>query len=293
VLSRFQIAKAKRADVLIIVHPKSGGTWLRVMLFRLYQEKYHFSSRRVFKTDELYRQSPRLPKFLITNGHYSYEGAVKKAWPSLRREVEAGHKKVLFVARHPCDIVVSWYLQFTKRTKAYKRELINRTLKNPVNREAIEMWEFVMHPEIGLPGLIDYFNTWHQYLSGLKNVLLVRYEDLRSNPHETLRRITDFMGKSFSPEVIKEAVEFASMENLRKLEKANYFQNAGLSLRNANDPDTLKVRRGKVGGYRDYFTPEQVAQLDSLVQNRLDPIFGYGKATADERERESVVEAGT
>src|SRR6266852_5201008 len=68
--SRLQSAKARRADVLIIVHPKAGGTWLRVMLFRLYQTRYHLSSRRVFKSDELRRENRALPRFLITNGHY-------------------------------------------------------------------------------------------------------------------------------------------------------------------------------------------------------------------------------
>jgi len=35
------------------------------------------------------------------------------------------------------------------------------------------------------------------------------------------------------------------------------------------------VRKGKVGGYRDFFTEEQCAQLDAMVAE-LDPIFGYG-----------------
>jgi hypothetical protein len=48
-----------------------------------------------------------------------------------------------------------------------------------------------------------------------------------------------------------------------------------LRLRNPDDPDTLKVRRGKVGGYRDYFTPEQAAHMEQLVRDRLSPTFNY------------------
>jgi alcohol sulfotransferase len=35
------------------------------------------------------------------------------------------------------------------------------------------------------------------------------------------------------------------------------------------------VRRGKVGGYRDYFDDEQVAAIDELMSRRAGPLFGY------------------
>ena len=37
-------------------------------------------------------------------------------------------------------------------------------------------------------------------------------------------------------------------------------------------------RRGKVGGYRDYFSPEQVAELEALMRERLSPSLGYTPA---------------
>jgi hypothetical protein len=43
----------------------------------------------------------------------------------------------------------------------------------------------------------------------------------------------------------------------------------------ASNPESFKVRRGKVGGYRDYLSPEQAAALDQLVSGRLSPAFGY------------------
>lgn len=274
-LSNFQIAKARRADVVIIVHPKGGGTWLRVMVSRLYQMKYGLPPRRVVKTDEFYNRNPSLPRFLVTNGHYSYEGTLEKSLQSQEWESEFPQKKVVLFTRHPCDIAVSWYLQYTKRTKPYKRELIAHELKHPIRREDISMWEFVMHPELGLPGLIAYFNTWERLLSKLDNKLIIRYEDLRAKPSETLKQLMSFIGESCTDDAIEEAVKFASFDNMRELEKSNYFSNSGLTLRNPNDPDTYKVRRGKVGGYKDYFTEEQVTQMEDMVRTRLSPTFGY------------------
>jgi len=50
--------------------------------------------------------------------------------------------------------------------------------------------------------------------------------------------------------------------------------------KNVNDPNTFKVRKAKVGGYRDYFDDEQVAELNALVDATLLPVFGYTSAEA-------------
>jgi hypothetical protein len=48
-----------------------------------------------------------------------------------------------------------------------------------------------------------------------------------------------------------------------------------MKLRNASDASTFKVRRGKVGGYREDFNPEQVAELEQLVRQNIAPELGY------------------
>jgi hypothetical protein len=42
-----------------------------------------------------------------------------------------------------------------------------------------------------------------------------------------------------------------------------------------SNPESFKVRRGKVGGYRDYFTDDQVAEIEGLIQKHLSQVFGY------------------
>jgi hypothetical protein len=73
-------------------------------------------------------------------------------------------------------------------------------------------------------------------------------------------------------------VQFGSFDNLRQLEGQGFFRQGGLKRRDAGDPESFKVRRGKVGGYRDYFTDEQVAELEGLMAARLSPSLGYGPA---------------
>ena len=74
-----------------------------------------------------------------------------------------------------------------------------------------------------------------------------------------------------------EAVRFASVENLRELERKSFFRSSGIRMmpKDRGNPDSYKVRRAKVGGYRDYFADDKLAAIDALVQSRLAPVFGY------------------
>ena len=44
---------------------------------------------------------------------------------------------------------------------------------------------------------------------------------------------------------------------------------------NADDPSSFKVRRGKVGGWRDYVTDAQADALEAMVRERLNPVYRY------------------
>ena len=116
--------------------------------------------------------------------------------------------------------------------------------------------------------------------SKIQNLLVVRYEDLRAHPEVEMARIVEFLGLEPKLEFLKDTAEFASVENLRKKEQENYFWRSGsrVQAKDVNDPNTFKVRKAKVGGYRDYFDDDQVAELDAMVDSRLLAKFGYTSA---------------
>ena len=274
-LSRLELAIANRAGLLIIGHPKSGNTWLKVMLARLSQVRHGLEDSALIGSDELALRHPAIPRLAATNGWYSYEGSVGKVLAVDAPDDPLRNKPILLLARNPIDIAVSWFYQFTRRQSAHKQELINHFIDNPIDRHLITMWDFVRHSDIGLPFLIDYLNTWERNLQQLDNCLLLRYEDLRAEPAATLKQVIRLMGENFSDEEIAGAVEFGSFENLRKLETSGFFRRGGMRLHNAKDPETFKTRRGKVGGYPDYFGVDQVEELEDLMMQHLSPTFGY------------------
>ena len=190
-LRSLQAGKTENAGIIVINHPKTGGTWFRVMLSRLYQTHYQLPPRRIVKSDEFYNFDQSMPHFLISNGYYAYESATQ----DVLDRPESADKKVMLLARNPLDVAVSWYLQFTGRTKAYKREMINSTLKNPVvDLENISMWDFVMHEELGLRGIINFHNVWAEKLATRDNSMIMKYEDLRNHPIDTMTKVVEFIG---------------------------------------------------------------------------------------------------
>jgi len=275
-LARLELGRARRAALLILGHPKCGNTWLRTMLSRLYQVRHALDDHLIVKSDELAQAHPAAPRLLATNGCYSYEGIVGRVLAADAPLSDLHQRKAVRLVRHPSDIAVSWYLQFVKRQSAAKRELINHGLVHPIDHRTISMWDFVMHGDIGLRFLIDYLNTWERNTARMPCAITLHYEDMRARPAEALQRVVDLLDPSFTREEVAGAVDFGSFDNLRKLEIAGFFGRGGLARRDPSDPDTFKVRRGKIGGYRDYFSPQQVAEMDALVAARLSPTLGYG-----------------
>jgi hypothetical protein len=277
-LTRLELARARRAALLIIGHPKSGNTWLRTMLSRLYQVRHALDAHVIVKSDELAQAHPAAPRLLATNGCYTYEGVVGRMLAADAPPSDLRQKSTVLLVRHPADIAVSWYLQFVKRQTAAKRELINHGLAHPIDPRTISMWDFVMHGDIGLRFLIDYLNTWERNVARMPRAIILRYEDMRAQPADALRRVVDLLDPSFTRQEIEGAVAFGSFDNLRRLEAAGYFPRGGLSRRDPADPATFKVRRGKVGGYRDYFSAEQIAEMDAVVAARVSSTLGYSSA---------------
>jgi hypothetical protein len=184
-------------------------------------------------------------------------------------------KKVVFLARDPRDVAVSQYFQWKYRMKPNKKEI------NAYPSGELTPFEFVMS-DAGLPKVIDFMNLWATEARSIRDFMIVRYEDLRARPQETLARLLAFLGTPGTEAQIADAVRFASYDNMKQMEQQGVFWLSGGRLvpKDRSNPNSYKVRRGKVAGYRDDFDAAQLAQIDRLVETTLDPLYGYTGAPA-------------
>ncbi len=277
---REQVRKLQQSDIVIVSFGKSGRTWLRVMLSRLYQVKHGLSQRYLMGFDNFHAMNRAIPKVFYTHDNY-----IKDYTGNADSKADFYDRKVVLLARDPRDVAVSQFFQWQYRMKPNKK-ILN---KYPGEGKEVPIYDFVMDRDAGLPKVIDFMNLWARESQRLKGFFLLRYEDLRSNPEETLGRLLDFMGTPGTPEEIREAVEFSSYENMKKMEQKKTFWLSGGRMvpKDRDNPNTYKVRRAKVGGFRDYFDDDQVAHIEALVNDTLSPLFGYTESSVDTTDRQA------
>ena len=61
---------------------------------------------------------------------------------------------------------------------------------------------------------------------------------------------------------------------MKNLEQAQAFDASELSAAETDDPESFKVRRGKIGGYSDYLNDDDIDYLNAELV-RLHSRFGY------------------
>jgi len=270
---REQYGKLRQADCTIVSHGKSGRTWLRVMISRVYQQKHGLPAGQLLSFDNLHKKNAAIPKIFFTHDNYlrDYTGSTDVV-------SDYGDRRIVFLARHPADVTVSQFFQWKFRMKRGKKDL----LAYPEHGQDVSVFDFMQRPEWGLPRVVDFMNLWGRDIPSFDDLLLLRYEDLRSDPEAQLGALFDFLGTPATADEIRDAVEFGSIENMKKMEQQGSFWRAGgrMKPRDHSNPDSYKVRRAKVGGFRDYFSDAEVAWIEAYIDRHLAPLFGYASAAA-------------
>jgi Sulfotransferase domain len=264
---REEFKKLQRSDWVLMSWGKSGRTWLRVMLSRAYQLKANLDANNLLDFDNLKQINAQLPAVFFTHNNYlrDYTG-------NQDSKQHFRGKRIVLLVRDPRDVAVSQFFQWQFRMRP-KKKFINNY---PAHGAKIGVWDFVLDKQAGVPRIVEYFNGWAQAIPELRDVLVIRYEDMRSDPAAALAKILDFTGTVVTAEQVREAVEFAALDNMKKMEQETFFKGSGTRVKpgDKDNPDSFKTRKAKVGGYRDYFTDAQCQQLEQMVA-QLDPMFGY------------------
>lgn len=263
--------RLRRSDAIVVTHTKSGRTWLLVMISHLFHLKYGTPEREIVKFDNLHRRDARVPKIYFTRWAHLFTPSDTAA-PTVSNPAT----RFVFLFRDPRDIAVSYYFHLRNRSTPVERAhkgVPDAILAKP-------MFDFVTDPTVGVPHIVALMQGWLLRMASLERAILVRYEDLHSDPAGELARIMTFLGQACSDEQIARAVEFAAFDNLKGREAGNFFTSERLRPVDQTDPDSFKVRRGTIGGYRDYFDEAQIALIDSLVEGQLPAFLGYGPSAA-------------
>jgi len=201
----------------VISFPKCGRTWIRLFL-EYYRRFTHLGGRAV-----------------VICRHDTDKGDFKK--------------RVLLI-RHPCDVMVSYYLH-----KKIRRRRGGRSIRS-----------FIRSQRVGIP----FFNKQYREWSKRKdNQLVVRYEDMFDA--QIWIDMLEFFDIPLFMEAFNEAIEKTKFANVRSnLEEISKFPSAwrylaaedgNYNLLEPKSPEAHKFRRGKVGGYVDYLNEDDIEYI--------------------------------
>jgi hypothetical protein len=252
--------KLERTQALIISYPKSGRTWLRVMLTQYIAQRENLTHSSL----DLYDATRQSPRFILTDFHH--EQAHHRLEISHQDLVfdPAGLRKkaIIFLYRDPRDTAVSMYFQLTKRETLAQGEFFQGSLSDLLRDE-----------RFGLEKIIRFNNLWLDNGDRCQRFLPLCYEHMRENPAQQLVKVLEFLGDSTpDPALIDSVCEAARFDKMKESERAANYEHDSLGARIPGDDDSLKVRRGKVGGYRDYFSEDDHRYADELITRYAVPV---------------------
>ncbi|HEV8407455.1 MAG TPA: sulfotransferase domain-containing protein [Sphingomicrobium sp.] len=244
------------ADAVIVSYPKSGRTFVRAMLARLYQREFGIDERRLLDFPMLRRAPPGIPRLLFTHAPDAMEhpkefSIARSGYPS---------RRLILLARHPADTAVSRYYHLKHRSRDRARL---RLSKQPL--------ETFVCGEDGFPSIVAYLNLF----ASVPGVIILRYEDFIANPEGALGELAAAIGLDVGHGDIEDAAEFGSLSNLKDKEREGYFTSVRLRRMRSDDENSGKVRRGRPGGYRAELSAERAAWIDDYIRDNLDPRLGY------------------
>ena len=251
-------------DIIILSIPKSGRTWLRAFLCAYFCRRFNLE----FTLRPGRYDLPGFPRVVFSHDRFEHRtkgdrwDRVRGKYLVPRRELKRA--KIILLTRDPRDCFVSLYLQLTRRDPNAPPELRKKTGS-----------EMLRDERFGIGAIVRTMNDWLNEFSKRDNFTLIRYEALRASPTEHFRALLSVLGES-QPDatIFRDALEFSRFENMQKLEAAGAFDSKILHPGDVRDLESFKVRRGKVGGYREYLSVEDQEFAAGTIRE-LDRRFGY------------------
>lgn len=223
-------------------YPKSGNTWLRSLISGLmYSDDGVFNFNYIKKI----KQFPSKEFFQdFTKDLYNIH-EVKKYWILAQEKINLDNE-VKFLKTHNLNCNIDNY-SFSDKNNTLATIYIVRDPRNLVNsisnhfgKSIKESKNFILSPKVisthkqtySAGGeVITYIGSWQEHFNfwtkNTENLLLIKYEDLISDPHRELNKIINFLKKFCEVKVNENKKEnlinSTSFESLKKMEQQGHF----------------------------------------------------------------------
>ena len=186
-------------DLFLVEFPKSGVTWLSFLIANVFLTTNKSRRRATFFNIEdlipdvhVRRQIPLNLidgiNFRIIKSHAGYTPC---------------YKKVFYLIRDPRHVMASYH-----------------TFLTGLGWYSGSLDQMLQHPRFGIDAWIAHVDGWLTKTSPSVPLVVIRYEDTVADPASQLISIFDFFGWDIDKNVIEQAIEKSSLDNMRASEKS-------------------------------------------------------------------------
>ncbi|MFK5984287.1 MAG: sulfotransferase domain-containing protein [Pseudomonadota bacterium] len=212
-----------------ISYPKSGRTWIRYILLQLGLENdiwFHHSN---FEFND-----GNMPahNFNIEELRHKYSNT----------------DRIIYLERDPRDVMVSLFCQVTGRFKDF------------FNYQG-SISDFIRDDYFGAESLNLFRIMWNN-LAKEKGFLKVSYEECHEDMLKVISSILNYYNVDIEQGKLIRAIKNAGFDNMKNIELKNTFNRAWLQPRQGH----LKVRKGKINGYKDSLVEADILFLNGIFK---------------------------
>ena len=241
-LEKLKTFKPRPEDIFVCTYPKGGSHWIGFIVHLVMNNGvenrdapfHHICpwleaaglSENIHKEEEIERLPN--PRFFYSHAYYSkMPGGAPNTSPA----------KYIYVARNPKDTFVSYY-HFHVRSQEWM--VFGRTWD--------QFFDEFVKGRVFFGSWWDHIPEWWKHRDE-KNVLFLKYEDLKKDLPKYVKIIADFLGYDLEQDVILKIASMCTFEEM----KTNTAMGAN---------SQSFIRKGKVGDWKGQLSEEESAIID-------------------------------
>ncbi|XP_046437572.1 sulfotransferase 1B1-like [Daphnia pulex] len=262
-ISRFQ---PRSDDVWVVTFPKCGTTWTQELVWMILNNCDPIGSKAPLIVRSPFLEFPYMIGSCLPPEHSKMLITLDKVEQMPSPRVIKSHLpfyllnpklldtcKVVYVARNPKDVIVSYFHHhkliqfhnFTEDVEKFARYFMDdELLFSPFFPHIIEAWNKRHNP----------------------NMLFLFYEDLKKDLLGEIKKVATFLDKSLSEEQLKNLKEHLKFDTFSKNESVNMEMAKKLG---GFNPDGHFIRKGKTGDWKNHFGPEVNKKIDEWMEKNL------------------------
>uniref|UniRef100_A0A1B6DEM3 Sulfotransferase domain-containing protein n=1 Tax=Clastoptera arizonana TaxID=38151 RepID=A0A1B6DEM3_9HEMI len=268
---RIQNLKVYKDDVWLSSYPRTGSTWTQEMVWCLGNNMDFNKAKTVMNLE----RTPLLElSVLLSNEEGDWKDNIKDTismvenltsprfikthlpWCLLPKEIYSVKPKIIYVARNPKDMCVSYY-HFLK-------------LVHNMEGSFTDFCELMLAGKVPIGLIWDHIRGYWERRND-PNILFVKYEDMKKNHREIILKTAEFLGVSYSDDKITQLLDHLSFKGMRE----NNTLNLDPILQVKNGPgfvykdDVRFIRKGQIGDWKNYMDDEMAGRFDRWTEENL------------------------